>query len=313
MVALITGGTGFIGSYLCEELIKDGEVVCLDDFSSGREKNIIHLTNNKNFILLKQDITKELNLNKKIDVVYHFASPAAPPQFIKYPVKTALTNAIGSYNVLELARKNDSKVMLASTSEIYGDSEVIPTPESYKGIVSSTGPRSCYDESKRFSETLFKAYEKQYGIDTRIIRIFNTYGPRIREDSIYGRVVPRFIIQALRDDDITVYGDGTQTRSFCYISDLIKAVMLVSRSKESRGEIYNIGNPDEIKIIDLAKLIKKLMKSKSKIGFLPLPEDDPKRRCPNISKISKLGWKPEINLEQGLIKVINYFREGKCL
>lgn len=310
MVALITGGTGFIGSYLCEELVKDGEVVCLDDFSSGRKENIIHLTNNKNFTLLKQDITKELNLNKKIDVVYHFASPAAPPQFIQYPVKTALTNAIGSYNVLELARKNDSKVMLASTSEIYGDSEVIPTPESYKGIVSSIGPRACYDESKRFSEALFKAYEKQYGIDIRIIRIFNTYGPRIREDSIYGRVIPRFIIQALRNEDITVYGDGTQTRSFCYISDLTKAIMLVSRSKEARGEVYNIGNPDEISIIDLAKLIKELMKSKSKIGFLPLPEDDPKRRCPNISKISKLGWKPEISLEQGLVEVINFFKNG---
>lgn len=307
MVVLITGGAGFIGSHLCEEIVKEKEVICLDDFSSGKEKNILYLTKNKKFSLIRQDVIKKININKNIDFIYHFASPAAPPQFQKYPVKTALTNSIGSYNVLELARKYNSRVMLASTSEVYGDTEVIPTPEEYKGDVSSIGPRSSYDASKRFSEALFKAYEKQYNMDVRIIRIFNTYGPRIRPDSIYGRVIPRFVIQALRNEDLTVYGDGNQTRSFCYINDLIKGIMVISNSKQARGNVYNIGNPDETKIIDLANLIMEITKSNSKIAFHPLPEDDPRRRCPDISKISKLGWKPEIDLRHGLTKVINSF------
>lgn len=307
---LVTGGAGFIGSWICDALVKmNANVTCLDNLSSGKNENIEHLFKNEKFKFINEDVTKFEGEKEKYDYIIHLASRAAPEEYQKYPIETLLANSLGSLRMLELARKNDSIILFTSTSEIYGNAKIIPTPEEYWGNVNPVGPRSCYDEAKRFSEALFIAYQKQYGLDTRILRIFNTYGPRIRADGFYARVIPKFIMQALNNEDITVYGDGSQTRSFCYISDTIEAILLTIYKNEAKNEIINIGNPKEISILDLAKKIKLLTKSNSKIIFKPLPQDDPRRRCPEINKAKKiLNWFPRIELENGLIKTIKWFK-----
>lgn len=311
MNVLIAGGAGFLGSHLCERMIREGnDVICIDDFSSGKIENIESLIGREEFKTMNLDISKKFEIEEKIDLIFNLASPAAPLQYQKIPVQTMLTNALGSFNLLNLARKNNCPIVLASTSEIYGDAKIIPTPEDYWGNVNPTGVRSCYDESKRFAEALFKAFEREYNLDVRIVRIFNTYGERMRGDGNYGRVVPNFIMQCLKSKPITVYGDGTQTRSFCYVSDTIDALVRVAENEEAKGEVFNVGNPKEITILELAKIIKKLTGSYSRIKFYPLPEDDPKRRCPDISKIKEiLRWEPKVSLEEGLRKTIDWFKK----
>ena len=306
---LVTGGAGFIGSYLCDVLVELGaSVACLDDFSTGLTVNVDHLLGKSNFRLVKEDVSY-FDGAEKYDYVLHFASRASPEEYQLNPVKTLLANSLGSYRMLELARKCDSKILFASSSEVYGDSAVFPTPETYWGNVNPVGVRSCYDEGKRFSEALFMAYHREYGLATTILRIHNTYGPRIRADGAYGRALSRFVAQALRNDDLTVYGDGSQTRSFCYVTDMALGVLLASVRKDSVGEVINLGNPAEISIIDLAKEIRKVTGSKSKIVFCELPEDDPKRRCPRIERAVKiLGWRPKVTLEEGLERTVNWFR-----
>jgi UDP-glucuronate decarboxylase len=240
------------------------------------------------------------------------ASHASPEEYQTHPIETLRTSALGSSHMAELARKKDATMLFASTSEIYGDAEVVPTPETYWGNVNPIGPRSCYDEGKRFAEALFMAYHKQYGQDVRVARIFNSYGPRLREDGLYGRAVSRFIKQALANAPLTVYGDGKQTRSFCYISDTLTGLVLLTINERARGEVVNVGNPQEITILQLAKKIEKLTKSRSTLTFHPLPKDDPKRRCPDTRKIRKLlGWMPKMSLEQGLARTIEWFHKRK--
>lgn len=306
---LVTGGAGFIGSYLCDVLGELGaNVTCLDDFSTGLTVNIDHLLEKSNFHLVREDVSN-FDVVKKYDYVLHFASRASPEEYQLNPIKTLLANSLGSYRMLELARKCDSKILFASSSEVYGDSVVVPTPETYWGNVNPVGVRSCYDEGKRFSEALFMAYHREYGLATTVIRIHNTYGPRIRADGAYGRALSRFVAQALRNDDLTVYGDGSQTRSFCYITDMALGVLLALIRKNSVGEVINLGNPAEISIIDLAKEIMATTGSKSKIVFCQMPEDDPKRRCPRIEKAMKiLGWRPKVTLDEGLERTVNWFR-----
>ena len=306
---LVTGGAGFIGSYLCDVLVELGvNVTCLDDFSTGLTANIDHLLGERKFHLIKEDVSN-FDGAKKYDYVLHFASRASPEEYQLNPIKTLLANSLGSHRMLELARKCDSKILFASSSEVYGDSAVVPTPETYWGNVNPVGVRSCYDEGKRFSEAFFMAYHREYGLATTILRIHNTYGPRIRADGDYGRALSRFVAQALRNDDLTVYGDGSQTRSFCYITDMISGVLLALVRKDSVGEVVNLGNPAEILIIDLAKKITEVTGSKSKIVFCPLPEDDPKRRCPRIDKAQRiLGWRPKVTLDEGLKRTVNWFR-----
>jgi UDP-glucuronate decarboxylase len=236
------------------------------------------------------------------------AAHASPEEYQVHPIETLRVSSFGSANVAELARKNDATVLFASTSEVYGDAEVVPTPESYWGKVNPVGPRSCYDEGKRFAEALFMAYHQQYGLDVKIPRIFNSYGPRLREDGLYGRVMSRFIMQALADKPITVYGDGKQTRSFCYVTDTVTGLMLLAVTNKANGEVVNVGNAQEVTILELAKKIKELTKSSSSLTFHPLPKDDPKRRCPDIGKLERLvGWKPEVRFEDGLKKTIAWF------
>jgi len=308
---LVTGGAGFIGSYLCDVLVELGaNVTCLDDFSTGLTANIDHLLGKSNFRLVKGDVSN-FDGAKKYDYVLHFASRASPEEYQLNPIKTLLANSLGSYRMLELARKCDSKILFASSSEVYGDSAVVPTPETYWGNVNPVGVRSCYDEGKRFSEALLMAYHREYGLAAPILRIHNTYGPRIRGDGAYGRALPRFVAQALRNDDLTVYGDGSQTRSFCYVTDTALGILLALVRKNSVGEVINLGNPTEISIIDLAKEIIKVTGSKSKIVFCPLPKDDPKRRCPKIEKAKKiLGWTPKIELKDGLERTVHWFKES---
>lgn len=308
---LVTGGAGFIGSYLCDSLVEMGtNVTCLDDFSTGLTDNIAHLLGKSNFRLAKEDVSR-FDGTEKYDYILHFASRASPEEYQLNPVKTLLANSLGTHRLLEFARKCDSKILFASSSEVYGDSTVVPTPETYWGNVNPVGVRSCYDEGKRFSEALFMAYHRKYGLATTILRIHNTYGPRIRSDGAYGRAIPRFMAQALRNDDLTVYGDGSQSRSFCYITDTILGVLLALVHKDSVGEVVNLGNPNEISIIDLAKEIIAITGSKSKIVFCQLPEDDPRRRCPKIEKAKKiLGWMPKVTLDEGLERTVNWLREN---
>lgn len=305
---LITGGAGFIGSWLCDVLVSFGaEVTAVDDLSTGRKGNVDHLAKNPKFKLLQCDACT-FQSKEKFDFIFHMAAHASPEDYQKHPIETLQASAFGSANVAELARKNDATVLFASTSEVYGDAEVVPTPESYWGKVNPIGPRSCYDEGKRFAEALFLAYYRQYGLDVRIPRIFNSYGPRLREDGLYGRAVSRFIKQALADKPITVYGDGKQTRSFCYITDTVTGLMLLTASDNARGEVVNVGNSKEVTILELAKRIRELTKSSSKLIFHPLPKDDPRRRCPDTSKVEKLlGWRPRISLESGLKRTVEWF------
>src|SRR3989338_7718086 len=303
---LITGGAGFIGSHLCDFLIDKGfKVICVDNLITGNAKNISHLNSNKNFKFIAHDISKHIAIEEPLDYVLHFASPASPVDYQKIPIQTLKVGSLGTHNTLGIALAKKAKYVLASTSEVYGDPLVNPQPESYWGNVNPVGPRGCYDESKRFAEALTMAYHRIHKIDVRIARIFNTYGPRMRKDD--GRAVPNFINQSLRNEPITVYGDGGQTRSFCYVSDLIEGIYKLMNS--DIDEPVNIGNPEEHTIIGFAEIVKKLTKSKSKIVFEELPVDDPHVRRPDISKAKKeLGWEPKVGLKEGLQKTIGWFR-----
>ncbi|WP_232460971.1 UDP-glucuronic acid decarboxylase family protein [Thermococcus radiotolerans] len=307
---LVTGSAGFLGSWLCEALIEKGATVyCVDNFASGLWENISHLEGNENFMFIEHDVSKLLTINEKIDFIFHFASRASPFEFEHYPLEIIDSNTLGTRNMLELARRYNARFVFASTSEIYGQPKVVPTPERYWGYVNPIGIRSCYDESKRLGEAVTMAYYRQYGVDTKIVRIFNTYGPRMRADGIYGRVVPRFITQALAGKPITVFGEGDQTRSFCYVTDLITGVIKLAIAENAKGEVVNMGNPREITILELAHIIKRLTNSDSPIEFHPLPPDDPQRRCPDITKAKKLlGWEPKVKLEDGLKRTIEWFR-----
>ena len=306
---LVTGGSGFIGSWLCDMLVSANAIVhCVDNLSTGLTDNIEHLDDAKNFMFKKMDVTKP-DLDEMYCLIFHLASRASPSDYQQYPIQTLLANSVGTWKMLELARKSDAILMYASSSEVYGDAQVIPTPESYWGKVNPVGLRSCYDEGKRFGEALCMAYLRSYRLDVRIARIFNTFGPRIREDGAYGRVVSRFITQALRADDITVYGDGSQTRSLCYISDTLAGILKMVSSEKGKGEVFNIGNPREMSILDLAKKVNDLTGRKSRIVHEPLPPDDPARRCPDISKARQLlNWEPKIGLEEALKTTIDWFK-----
>jgi len=308
---LITGGAGFLGSWMCDVLIKqETKVTCLDNLASGLKSNVAHLIENKNFKFINHDISQPISLEVDFDLVVHMASRASPFELEKFPIEILRANTIGTCNALEIARKNKAKFLFTSTSEVYGDPTIVPTPESYNGNVDPTGPRGSYEESKRAGEAFVVAYEEQHGIDARIARIFNTYGPRMRADGIYGRVVSRFIKQALSNEPITVFGDGTQTRSFIHVADQIEGLLKLASVEEARGEVVNIGKDEEMRIIDFAMLVKKLTNSKSEISFGPLPPGDPKRRCPDISKAKKiLNWSPRTSLEEGLKKTIQWFKK----
>ena len=302
--ALITGGCGFIGSWLCESLLKDGfKVICVDNASSGSEKNVAGFSGD--FKLIKHDVTIPLSIDGTIDYVLHFASRASPIDFEKFPIEILLTNALGAHNMLNLAEEKGAKFILASTSEVYGDPKEHPQKETYWGNVNPRGVRSCYDESKRFSEALTMAYVRKGKAEATILRIFNTYGPRMRKDD--GRVIPSFIMQAIEGKDITVFSDGKQTRSFCYITDLVEAIKLLM-GKGENGEAYNIGNPTENTINEVAETIKKLTNSKSKIVHKEKPEDEPLVRQPDITKAGNLGYKPKVKFEEGLKKTIEWYK-----
>lgn len=305
MNILVTGGAGFIGSHLCEALLsKKHNVICVDNLGSGDVKNIQHLLQNKNFQFIKHNIIEPLHIDGKIDQIYHFASRASPIDYQQYPVETALSNAIGTHNLIKLALEKNAVILFSSTSETYGDPLQHPQKETYWGNVNPIGIRSCYDESKRFGEALLMAYYREYKAKIKIIRIFNTYGPRMRKDD--GRVIPNFISQALANKPITLYGNGKQTRSFCYVDDLVAGIIKIMDSKEI-GPV-NLGNPKEFTMVELAEIIKKLTNSKSEIVFKQLPEDDPTRRCPDISLAKKtLSWEPMIELKDGLKKTIEWF------
>jgi len=306
---LVTGGAGFIGSWLCDVLVSlDADVTCLDNLSTGKMRNIDHLLEKPRFKFVNNDVCT-FKTKDEFDYILHMASHAAPEEYQTHPIETLRTSSLGSANMAELARKKDATILFASTSEVYGDARVVPTPETYWGNVNPVGPRSCYDEGKRFAEALFTAYHEQHGLDVKIARIFNSFGPRLRDDGLYGRAVSRFIKQALANEPITVYGDGKQTRSFGYISDTITGLMLLTTNTKAKGEVVNLGNAQEITILQLAKKIKQLTKSKSRFTFYPLPKGDPKRRSPDTDKMKKLlCWKPKISLEQGLKRTIEWFR-----
>ena len=306
---LITGGAGFIGAHLCRFLLdKDYRVICLDNLLTGRKENIKPLLKNKNFVFKKHDITLSIKIKEHIDYVLHFASPASPVFYLNYPIKTLKVNSLGTHNALGIAKTKKAVFLLASTSEVYGDPLIHPQPETYWGNVNCLGPRGVYDESKRFAEAITIAYHKKHKLNVKICRIFNTYGPLMRSDD--GRVIPNFIEQALANKKITIYGKGTQTRSFCYVDDLMKAIYKLMLSKQT-GPI-NLGSPFEMSMLELAKMIIELTNSKSKLCYKGLPEDDPKVRRPNISLAKKhLKWQPEIKVEEGLKKTIKWFREHK--
>ena len=307
---LMSGGAGFLGSWLCETLLLYGaKVTCVDDLSTGLTKNINHLRRNKAFRFIQSDVSELHMPANRFDYVLHLASRASPEEYQQHPIETLITNSQGTQILLEIARKSDAPLLYASSSEVYGEAEIIPTPETYAGKVDPLGARSCYEEGKRFGEALCIAYHKSYGLDTRIIRIFNTYGPRIRADGIYARVIPRFIKQALKGKEITVYGDGSQTRSFCYVTDTITAILKMLQAKSMKEKVVNIGNPEQTSILTLAKKIKSLTNSKSRITFHPRPQGDPQRRCPDITRArEKLNWQPKVTLEEGLQKTITWFR-----
>lgn len=304
---LITGGAGFIGSHLCERLLNEGnDVICLDNFFTGSKDNIRHLLDNNRFELVRHDITKEYFI--EVDEIYNLACPASPPHYQYNAIKTIKTSVLGMINMLGLAKRCKAKILQASTSEVYGDPLIHPQVESYWGNVNPIGIRSCYDEGKRCAETLMMDYHRQNKVDIRIVRIFNTYGPNM--DSNDGRVVSNFIVQALKNEDITIYGDGSQTRSFCYVDDLIDGMIKMMNNKKGFIGPVNLGNPSERTILDFAKLIIKLTNSSSKIIYKPLPLDDPSKRQPDISLAEKeLNFKPKVDIEEGLIKTIEYFKK----
>lgn len=307
MRILVTGGAGFVGSHLCEKLLELGNsVICVDNFLTGSRKNITHLLENKEFSLIEHDIIFPLFIDEPIDQIYNLACPASPIHYQHNSVRTIKANTIGMINILGLARKHHARILQASTSEVYGDPVVHPQTENYRGNVNPIGPRACYDEGKRCAETLCFDYHRMHGMEIKVVRIFNTYGPRMAFDD--GRVVSNFIIQALRGEDITVYGDGSQTRSFCYVDDLVDGLIRMMNSKKEFLGPVNLGNPDEFTIVDLANHVLRLTNSKSSFNYQPLPEDDPKQRRPDISLAQKeLGWNPVVSLEEGLVKTIPDF------
>jgi len=304
MRVLVTGGAGFLGSHLIDRLMKQGhDIICLDNFFTGHKRNIRHWMDNPYFELIRHDITEPIRL--EVDQIYHLACPASPVHYQYNPVKTIKTNVMGTMNMLGLAKRVKARFLLASTSEVYGDPDVHPQPEEYRGNVNTIGIRSCYDEGKRVAETLAFDYHRQNGVDIRVMRIFNTYGPRMFEND--GRVVSNFIVQALKGNPLTVYGDGSQTRSFCYAADLIEGMMRLMNG-EHTGPI-NIGNPGEYTILQLAETIQKMVNPDAELAFKPLPQDDPLQRQPDITKARKfLGWEPKVNLEEGLKITIEDFR-----
>ena len=325
---LVTGGAGFLGSWVCDVLIKQGAyVICIDNLSSGRFENINHLMDNPNFRFINYDISEPIYFGltnhpngvcigdiTKLDIVMHMASRASPFEFQKFPIEIIKSNTLGTMNALEIAKAHNALFFYTSTSEVYGNPppEAVPTPETYFGHVNPVGPRSCYDESKRAGEAIIKAYELQHNLKTKIVRIFNTSGPRIRHGPEFGRVIPNFIHQALHDEDVTVFGDGSQTRSFTYVTDEIEGILKIVHYKQALGEVINLGNDKEYTILELAKKIIELTNSKSKIVFKPLPIDDPIRRRPVLEKAKKLiNWEPTTSLEEGLKKTIAWFKDNE--
>lgn len=309
---LVTGGAGFLGSWICDVLVtQNARVLCVDNLASGLQSNISHLTQYENFEYIDHDISEPLFFDKPIHIILHLASRASPFEFAKFPIQILKSNTLGIWIALGIARKHHARFLYTSSSEIYGDPDLkhIPIKESYNGNVNPVGPRSCYDEAKRAGEAFVIAYQIQHEIDSRIVRIFNTYGPRMRAGDIYGRVVPNFIEQVLSNTPITVFGDGTQTRSFTYVTDEIEGILKAVAMPEAKHEVINLGNDAETRIIDLAKKIKKLINSTSPIEFHPLPIDDPKRRCPDITKAKTLlKWEPTTVLDQGLLKTIMWYQ-----
>ncbi len=306
---LVTGGAGFLGSHLCERLLGEhADVICVDNFYTGSKVNIEHLITNPYFELIRHDITFPLYL--EIDEIYNLACPASPIHYQNDPVQTTKVNVHGSINMLGLAKRTKAKILQASTSEVYGDPDVHPQREDYRGNVNPLGVRACYDEGKRCAETLFFDYHRQHGVKIKVARIFNTYGPRMHPND--GRVVSNFILQALRHQPITVYGDGGQTRSFCYVDDLIEGLVGLMNTPDSVTGPVNLGNPHEVSVLELAELIISLTNSRSEINFKPLPQDDPRRRCPDISLAKELlRWEPKVSLREGLLRTIEYF--DQCL
>lgn len=303
---LVTGGAGFLGSHLCERLLAEGnEVICADNYFTGSKENVAHLLSNPYFELIRHDVTFPLYI--EVDQIYNLACPASPVHYQHDPVQTTKTSVHGAINMLGLAKRVKARIFQASTSEVYGDPEVHPQPEEYWGRVNPIGVRSCYDEGKRCAETLFFDYHRQHNLDIKVARIFNTYGPRMHPND--GRVVSNFIVQALKGQDITIFGDGSQTRSFCYVDDLIGGFIRLMNTEPGFTGPVNLGNPGEFTMLELAEKVIELTGSKSKLTFMPLPQDDPKQRQPNIELAkAKLGWEPKVNLENGLIKTIGYFK-----
>ncbi|HUG14502.1 MAG TPA: UDP-glucuronic acid decarboxylase family protein [Thermomicrobiales bacterium] len=310
MRVLVSGGAGFIGSHLCDSLLADGhDVVAVDNFITGRPINIGHLDVHPRFSLVRRDIVNGVDV--KVDQIYHLASPASPVGYMRHPIETHLTNSTGTHNMLKLARRYGARLLYTSTSEAYGNPIVHPQPETYFGNVNPVGPRSCYDESKRFGESITMEYVRQFGLDARIIRIFNTYGPRT--DPVDGRVIPNFISSAQRGEPLVIYGDGSQTRSLCYVSDLVRGIRLAMDAPETTGQVINLGNPDERTILDLAQLVNEFCGSSAGVRFVVARQDDPERRCPDITKArTLLGWSPAVDLEEGLRETIEFFRDVEC-
>ncbi len=308
LTALVSGGAGFLGSHLCDLLLSRGyRVVCLDNLITGKEANIKHNLSDRRFTFMHRDTCQPVKLKNKPDIIFHLASPASPIDYLKLPIETMKAGSFGTFNMLELARLSKAKFLIASTSEVYGDPLQNPQQETYWGNVNPVGPRSVYDESKRFSEALTVAYNRNYSLDTKIVRIFNTYGPRMRKDD--GRVVPTLIIQALKNEPMTIFGDGLQTRSFCYVSDLIDGIWRMSQST-GHGPV-NIGNPVEINMLEMAERIKKITGCSGGVVYKPLPQDDPRLRQPDISRArTLLGWKPEVDLDSGLAKTVEWFKQN---
>ncbi len=307
MRILITGGAGFIGSHLCDRFLGEGhEVICLDNLITGTTDNIAHLAGKEKLTFVKHDVTNYIFVAGKVDAILHFASPASPVDYLHFPIQTLKVGSLGTHKALGLAKEKKARFLLASTSEVYGDPLIHPQPEAYWGNVNPIGPRGVYDEAKRFAEAMTMAYRRFHGLETRIVRIFNTYGPRMRLRD--GRVVPNFILQALQKEDLTVYGDGSQTRSFCYVDDLVEGIVRLLFSNET--EPVNLGNPGEYSILDFAREVLKITGSPSKIVYQHLPVDDPRVRQPDIAKAQRvLGWSPRVDLREGLQKTVPYFRE----
>jgi UDP-glucuronate decarboxylase len=305
--ALVAGGAGFVGSHLCDALLARGlRVICVDNFHTGRIDNVAPLRNDRSFRVVDADVAEDALPDERVDLVFNLASPASPPDYQADPVRTMMTNVVGTRNLLDLARRHGARFLQASTSEVYGDPEVHPQREDYWGNVNPTGPRACYDEGKRAAETLCFDYRRARRLDVRVARIFNTYGPRMRPDD--GRIVSNMIVQALTGAPMTVYGEGRQTRSFCYVSDLVRGLIALMEVEEAPEGPVNLGNPSEVSVLDLARMVQRMVKTESEIVFRPLPRDDPRRRKPDIEQARRLlGWQPRVALDQGLADTANWF------